>query len=1275
MNINRIINYLLDDKKSCENKEKLIAKKSSLLSKNLSLLPDAILINLFASSNISDKIKKDLKKLLTKEKQSSILPNPVKNIQNNFVESDSHKDIFSNSGKVINYLNDKLISYDDKKIIIDELFTGTFDKICDKDFIIVNLEDKKIIEYTSKKITNTDDIIYYVKTTIDDNFFKRSIVDNCVNEKNIYKIMLNGIFDDYKRYIFNRKQEVIHNYIHNIKSSDLLPILKKAYLYEPFKDLIYKERIKDIYKEASKLSLFFDEATLLYENDERITNAILDTHDKRIYLTILFNPLFDPIDWLFSNKIPSNIKKFIYQTKTLKINTSLKNASFEKIKSNYLLSEAYNDTYVQLLYEKYIDINKKKIINYINKCSINELIYDIEGRHYPMDIINYIINNQVNINNITMFLESDIDFEIKKRMIDQNAETMKNYIKTFENDIYHFNLGVVNDKQVINYITKKYYNEFLSIIKKDNIHIYEPILLDQSIHTGIKLIVIKQIGFNDKECENVLSLLNICSLDILQVYYKKIDNIFKKAGINTNDFIRYGSGSQKYKDWLIKMINLIEDNEVDSFTEVFKYLNKYYYNNKDKENSVYLINNFLEVLFKYNDNIKELLIDIASNKVVLSDNDKKNLNIIFNVNDIPKVTSYKKLDSICNSIYTSTKENLKIYCSTYFIKKILNDMFLANAQEDLSTIGGTTALKMLQLTNKDSKSIKILSDELILYSQIIDLISKSNDLNELEKLANNIFSDKDQFVKTMNLFYNLKTKINNLFELEAKVNLTNLEENKNKDGVLNYDLMKKYGGLVYDFSDKNYILYAHILSRNENVKDFINGISNRDYNFMSVSPVSYKGQKYYYDYANMIFAFDKIPNGSYVCSSTKNMGSNGFLTYNSSEVERLINIQRGILETSAVRNENSETLLFREGLKPCGIILVGGKKPNERELRIHKDYDLPFIITQKSCECIENPKMIFSPNDQFNVKTDMEELKELVNIISPIIVDKKEDNIYTGRQVAVLADAHALFDPTFAILEDIKKLGIKEIYSLGDNIGSGPNPKETIDLLDKYNVISLLGNSECYMTLGTEPFTYLDEMRKENEEWTFDKLGQDGIARLKTYMPSKDIIIGDQKIALCHFANDIRWDYPIHSTWTFQDAVNLGKEPKQLYYTNSDEAIKEIKQNTQYYDKYYNGYKDALINPLFDGKKVIDYDAIIQGHVHFDSLSKLDKVMIKTLRGVAIGFEKSNKNMACYYVLKERKDGKFDIEQKLVPYNRQFLISNIETSSLPHKEKILSFLK
>ena len=58
-----------------------------------------------------------------------------------------------------------------------------------------------------------------------------------------------------------------------------------------------------------------------------------------------------------------------------------------------------------------------------------------------------------------------------------------------------------------------------------------------------------------------------------------------------------------------------------------------------------------------------------------------------------------------------------------------------------------------------------------------------------------------------------------------------------------------------------------------------------------------------------------------------------------------------------------------------------------------------------------------------------------------------------------------------------------------------------------------------------------------------------------------------------------------------------------------------------------------------------------------------------------MGYTKKDNGKACYYVIKERNDGAFDIEKRLVDFNQNLLYANLYSSDIPHKEKILKFTK
>lgn len=286
-------------------------------------------------------------------------------------------------------------------------------------------------------------------------------------------------------------------------------------------------------------------------------------------------------------------------------------------------------------------------------------------------------------------------------------------------------------------------------------------------------------------------------------------------------------------------------------------------------------------------------------------------------------------------------------------------------------------------------------------------------------------------------------------------------------------------------------------------------------------------------------------------------------------------------------------------------------------------------------------------------------------------------NEYTGRQIAIFTDVHGLLEPIVAVLNDIKLRGIKEIYSLGDNIGVGPSPKEVLDILNENNVNIINGNSEDYSALGIEPFkSYFDSKKIASQNWTYSKLSDLQIEKLKTNKHSYDLIVGGKKIGLCHFANDVRIDYiKGHNAWSYQDAIrNKEKDPqKQFYYTNSYEQEREILEKSKIKIPENLGYISALKDRIFDGKKISYYDEIIQGHIHFKMFSQDDNVKVRTLRALAMAYEEDPLDSAFYIIINEKNIG-YDITEIYVPYDRQSMLSSIDNSDMPDKERVNKFV-
>lgn len=285
---------------------------------------------------------------------------------------------------------------------------------------------------------------------------------------------------------------------------------------------------------------------------------------------------------------------------------------------------------------------------------------------------------------------------------------------------------------------------------------------------------------------------------------------------------------------------------------------------------------------------------------------------------------------------------------------------------------------------------------------------------------------------------------------------------------------------------------------------------------------------------------------------------------------------------------------------------------------------------------------------------------------------------YTGRQIAIFSDIHGLLEPTIAVVEDIKKRGIKEIYSLGDNIGEGPNPKEVLDLLAENNVHIINGNSEEYSAIGIEPFDfYFDDRKRRSQAWTLAQLTPEQIEQLKRNKHSYDIYVGNKRIGLCHFANDVRLDHGFYGVLHYQRAVKeRHPEPgKQFYHTNSSEQKKELEEMIKLDRPENKGYLSAKKDPIFEGKQVDSYDEIIQGHAHFRYLTDDGKIRIRTIRALGMGYGSDPIDTASYIIIKERTDGGYDIEEVLVPFERESMLKSIEESDMPEKGTIERFVK
>ena len=709
----------------------------------------------------------------------------------------------------------------------------------------------------------------------------------------------------------------------------------------------------------------------------------------------------------------------------------------------------------------------------------------------------------------------------------------------------------------------------------------------------------------------------------------------------------YGVNTKRYKNtWGTTLIKLLKLDKIDSISKIWLYYKNYYFKLK---NSHYSVKSFLDFITKYveypnllknimssysdipvdvRDSLDYLFnSDVFSNKEssedyyipkilrndINTDDYKVDKNEINTLNDLRNVQS--KIDDDIFKKFLSRKSSLGFKIAQ---NQFMKELFFLNSSNAISDLllkyGNSEKLKLLQFNNrKNVKMVELIENMLVITSFIESL----NNEEVFDKVFKKMYSDRNYLNVIRRMISKYQQMLVRLYELESNYNLTDVKAtiefgkiNGKNIGTTLGSYSKKVNAL--DLTNCKYTLYAHVVSDYENIKDLVEGKDGENKVFISLSPISHRNQVYYINPTNkIILAYDYIPEGSYILGSETNVGSNYVIRDHSADFDKDISYeQKGILEASmAPSGNNAETVVLRSGLKPCGIIIPKEMNVTPEIIRYSLLYDLPLIFKQRQYTRIENPEDIelsgaFDNDKQENI----EDISSYLNDAKGIqLTDVKKSN-----RIGVITDLHGMYEPTLAVLEDMRSKGITEIYSLGDNIGFGPNPHEVLELLRKYNVTSTYGNHEIYAVDGMDALSehmatlspYTVEQDKKRTAWTRKQLTQEDIDDIMKYDSKIVIERGGKKITLVHSRKEDIYEKEGH-----------------------------------------------FVKPTIDPSSII-----IEGHEHFEH----DDNSAITLRAAGMGFNYNDYGTARYLIIEE--DGSFN--KVLVPYNITNLKESINESGM-----------
>ena len=160
-------------------------------------------------------------------------------------------------------------------------------------------------------------------------------------------------------------------------------------------------------------------------------------------------------------------------------------------------------------------------------------------------------------------------------------------------------------------------------------------------------------------------------------------------------------------------------------------------------------------------------------------------------------------------------------------------------------------------------------------------------------------------------------------------------------------------------------------------------------------------------------------------------------------------------------------------------------------------------------------------------------------------------------KIAVISDIHSNIYALINVLEDIDSEKVDSVICLGDLVGYGPHPNETISMIRRRNILCIKGNYD-------NEFSYIREtaINRFSLPWTVNELRAENKSYLKGLPSSLTIKAGDKNLLFVHGSPSSINEYLFIDSENTVENLNKIKEDALICAHTHLPGIKEINNKT-----------------------------------------------------------------------------------------------------------------